>query len=387
VANQYFSEFIYTKPTTIRTSCGEQKTKFEALIPAFELFSSDKKIIFTLFDFHNFFDGLISFRDLKRLGFNWNIQEMFLYRDNIKIPVHQCSPSEYYLFNITVNDYEVYRTKLPVDVPSDGVYYIPGTKLNDHCYLRGCITNVHNKLATVEIHNTSSQDTYVCMTSPLQAHPIEHFEIYNTHFQSPAVYMNKENIKDKLRLDHLNTEERTGLLKICEENYSVFHFSDMPLSSTTETTHQIITTDETPIHTKSYRLPQVHREEVHKQIQKMLEDGIIRNSTSPWSSPVWIVPKKMDASGEKKWRLVIDYRKLNAKTIQDRYPIPYMEELLNKLGKSHYFTTLDLASSFHQIRMHKDSIAKTTFSTDQGHYEYLRMSFGPKKTPLPHFND
>ena len=68
----------------------------------------------------------------------------------------------------------------------------------------------------------------------------------------------------------------------------------------------------------------------------MLSQGIIQNSTSPWSSPIWIVPKKIDASGKKKWRLVIDYRKLNEHTIDDKYPLPNINDMLDKLRKSQY---------------------------------------------------
>lgn len=102
----------------------------------------------------------------------------------------------------------------------------------------------------------------------------------------------------------------------------------------------------------------MHKEEVRKQITKMLDQGIIRRSFSPWSAPVWVVAKKKDASNVRKWRLVIDYRKLNEKTICDRYPIPNITEILDKLGKSLYFTTLDLASRFHRIEMHPRDIKK-----------------------------
>ncbi|KAJ3641818.1 hypothetical protein Zmor_028291 [Zophobas morio] len=113
----------------------------------------------------------------------------------------------------------------------------------------------------------------------------------------------------------------------------------------------------------------------------MLGQGIIPSSISPWSSPIWIVDKKMDASKEKKWRLVVDYRKLNEKTIDDKYPLPNINDILDKLGKSMYFTTLDLASGFHQVEMHPDDIEKTAFSTENGHYEFLRMPFGLKNAP------
>ena len=113
----------------------------------------------------------------------------------------------------------------------------------------------------------------------------------------------------------------------------------------------------------------------------MLDSKIIQNSSSPWSSPIWIVPKKLDASNKRKWRVVIDYRKLNEQTIDDKFPLPNISDILDKLGKCNYFSTLDLANGFHQIEMNPDDIPKTAFSTDTGHYEFKRMPFGLKNAP------
>ena len=113
----------------------------------------------------------------------------------------------------------------------------------------------------------------------------------------------------------------------------------------------------------------------------MLHQGIIKPPTSLWSSPLWIVPKKLDASRERKWRIVLDYRKLNEKTIRDAYPLPNIEEILDQLGHAHYFTTLDLVVGFHQILMNPVHASKIAFSTPSGHYEFTRMSFVLKNAP------
>lgn len=135
------------------------------------------------------------------------------------------------------------------------------------------------------------------------------------------------------------------------------------------------------MYTKTYRYPEIHKEEVQRQIDDMLHNGIIRKSNSPYSSPIWIVPKHLDASGKKKWRIVVDYRKLNEISVSDKFPIPNIDEILDKLGRANYFSTLDLAKGFHQIEIDPSSIAKTAFSTNLGHYEFTRMPFGLKNAP------
>ena len=79
--------------------------------------------------------------------------------------------------------------------------------------------------------------------------------------------------------------------------------------------------------------------------------------------------------------MVNDYRKLNDKTIENKYPLPRMDEILENLGKCSYFSTLDLVQGFHQLPVDKNSIEKTAFTVENGHYEYTRMPFGLKNAP------
>lgn len=140
-------------------------------------------------------------------------------------------------------------------------------------------------------------------------------------------------------------------------------------------------TSDISIQTRTYRFLQIHKEGVDSQIKKLLEQKIIRPSTSPWNFAVWVVPRKQDASGQKKWRLVIDYRKLNDISIGDSHPLPNITDILDQLGHSKYVSTLDLASVFHQINIEPKDIPKTDFTVPSWHYEYVRMSFGLKTAP------
>ena len=90
----------------------------------------------------------------------------------------------------------------------------------------------------------------------------------------------------------------------------------------------------TPINTRPYRLPESQREEIDRQVKQLLEDGIIAKSDSAWNSLLLVVPKKVGPDGRRIWRLVVDFRKLNEKTVGDAYPLPDITEILDLLGQS-----------------------------------------------------
>ena len=90
----------------------------------------------------------------------------------------------------------------------------------------------------------------------------------------------------------------------------------------------------------------MHREEVRRQTDQMLLDGIIEPSASPCNSPILVIPKNEDTSGRNKWRIVVDFRKLNEVTVGNSFPLPVITEILDVLENSKYFLTIDCASGF-----------------------------------------
>ena len=116
-------------------------------------------------------------------------------------------------------------------------------------------------------------------------------------------------------------------------------------------------------------------------MKELLDEGIIKASNSPWNFPIWIVPKKQDKSEIQKWRIFIDYRKLNDISYPDKFPLPQINDIFDSLKNAKIFTTLDLASGFHQIPIAPTDQPKTAFSTHNAHYKFCKMPFGLLNAP------
>ena len=169
-------------------------------------------------------------------------------------------------------------------------------------------------------------------------------------------------------MGHLNKKQQDDIRHIVGESGIKLN----KLGRVKGLTTSIDTTDESPINVRQYRLPIAKRLEARSETNKMLQAGVIRESKSPWNSPVVLVKKPSGGT-----RFAIDFRQLNAVTKRQVYPMPRIDDCLNSLGTGTHFSLLDLQSAFWQVELEEDSKPKTAFSVDgMGHFEFEVMPYG-----------
>jgi DNA-binding NtrC family response regulator len=137
-------------------------------------------------------------------------------------------------------------------------------------------------------------------------------------------------------------------------------------------THKIKLLDDKPVMEPPRRIPMYKRQALDDEVKKLQDRGLIERSSSPWSSQVVMVQKK-DGS----WRMCVDYRKLNEKTVKDVYPLTRIDENLDTLEGAEWYTSLDLDMAYHQVPMMDEDKEKTAFATPRGGlYQFTTMPFG-----------
>ena len=176
--------------------------------------------------------------------------------------------------------------------------------------------------------------------------------------------------------NYTSDAEKEQLYALLMEYSDVFSLSSGELGRTAVTKHHINTGDAQPVHLLPRRIPQARRDEVKRLIQEMLDQRAIQHSDSPWSSFV-VLAKKKDGST----RFCIDYRKVNEVTRKDAYPLPRVDDTLDTLVGSKYFSTLDLASGYWQVEVAEIDQPKTSFTTPEGLFQFRVMPFGLCNAP------
>ncbi|XP_037295944.1 uncharacterized protein LOC115444529 isoform X1 [Manduca sexta] len=180
----------------------------------------------------------------------------------------------------------------------------------------------------------------------------------------------------EIDIGELSNSDKYKLFELLVKYHDCFAADTNDLGSTTLSEMEIQLTSKIPVFHKPYRLAPQELEIVRAKVKDLLNAGIIKESHSNYASPVILVKKKNGDS-----RLCVDYRALNAITIKDRFPLPHIDDQLNKLAGKCLFTSLDLAQGYHQIPLRGDSTKFTAFITPDGQWEYTRVPFGLANAP------
>ena len=166
------------------------------------------------------------------------------------------------------------------------------------------------------------------------------------------------------------------LLELLQREKDLFVENVSQIRTAVDVEHEIKLFDDTPIKQKPYPTSATERELIRQQVREMLANDFIQESQSPFSSPVVMIKKKDGTQ-----RFCIDYRKLNAVTIKDNHPLPRIDNVLEQLAGSIYFSTLDLQSAYWNIPVKIEDRFKTAFVTFDGLYEFKVMAFGLSNAP------
>lgn len=173
------------------------------------------------------------------------------------------------------------------------------------------------------------------------------------------------------------TEQQRGELQQLLSYFSdVFSPSDKNTGRCSLVKHHICTGDHPPVKQRAYRASPEKRAEIEQQVARLLAEGLVEESYSPWASPVVLVKKK---GGQ--WRFCIDYRRLNAVTIKDSHPLPRVDDSLDALAGSLWFSTLDFSNGYWQVDVAEEDREKTAFTTGRGLYQWRAMPMGLSNSP------
>lgn len=209
---------------------------------------------------------------------------------------------------------------------------------------------------------------------------LDEYRIFTCSENKSQKYQSRNDKLRRILKQNAPAHALNSLTSLCTEFSDVFHVDGDSPTVNNFYEQQLHFTDNQQVYTRNYRQPQSHKIEIDRQVKELFANNLIEMSTSNYNSPLILAPKK-SLDGKPKWRLCVDYKKLNRKLIPDKFPLPRIEDIFDSLGKSKFFSVLDLQAGYHQIPLHENSRKYTAFSTDNGMYQWKVLPFGLSVAP------
>ena len=266
-----------------------------------------------------------------------------------------------------------------IDTTHTDTCVVLNEKIQPNVYIANTIANPKNGKLPIRIANFQNKSVTITKLQPTIT-PASDFNILEIKTPQHNIDHANQMLKE-LDLSHLHEDEKEVIAKICLKYNDIFCLQNDKLSTTTVYEASLkIKNNTMPIYSKPYRLPYAQKEEVDNQIRKMLKNKTIEATQSEWNSPILLVPKKANAD-KRKCRLVIDYRKVNNVLQDDKFPLPNIDEVIDTLSGSKYFSHLDLSQGYYQCKLRKEDRPITAFTTPTGQYQMTRLPMGLKINP------
>lgn len=282
----------------------------------------------------------------------------------------------------TIPEHTVMNLKVKIDLPN-GNYILNSFELIPNVKMHDALVQIFEKTAIISFENTNNFPAVIFESKLFKLNCINADAFHIFSIQQNTSESRIEHLIPKLNLSHCNDQEKQKIIALVEEYNDCFFVVGDKTKHTDVLTHSIkLKPGARPAFTRQYRIPETQKQELQNQLQQMENEGIIEKcKASGWNSPVILVPKSDENGNKTKFRLVIDYRRLNDATEPISHPIPNVHSINDSLAGSAWYTGMDFKGAFYQIMLDEASRNFTCFENNRYSYRFISMRQGLHTSP------